>query len=103
MISRHWKGIAKREFTDRYVGHLKNKTLPQLASIPGFVHATVLRRKLATGTEFQVVTLWASLTSIESFTGVDVDAAVVLSEVQAMMVDYDRSVAHYEVVRVTAE
>ena|SRR5437773_9101421 len=103
MISRHWKGIAQREFADRYVGHLKGETFPQLASLPGFVRATVLRRELATGTEFQVVTLWASLTSIESFTGVDVDAAVVLSEVQAMMVDYDRSVAHYEVVRVTAE
>ena len=102
MISRHWKGIAKREFTDRYVGHLKNKTLPQLASIPGFVHATVLRRELATGTEFQVVTLWDSLRSIEAFTGVDIDAAIVPSEVQAMMIDYDRSVAHYEVVDVFA-
>jgi heme-degrading monooxygenase HmoA len=100
MISRHWRGIAKREFADRYVGHLKNETLPQLASLPGFVRATVLRRELAAGTEFQVVTLWDSLSSIEAFTGVNVDAAVVPSEVQAMMIDYDRSVAHYEVVHV---
>ena len=100
MISRHWKGIAKREFADRYVGHLTNKTFPQLASLPGFVRATVLRRELATGTEFQVVTLWDSLSSIEAFAGVNVDAAVVPSEVQAMMVDYDRGVAHYEVVHV---
>jgi heme-degrading monooxygenase HmoA len=102
MISRHWKGFAKREFADRYVGHLKNETFPQLASLPGFIRASILRRELADGTEFQVVTLWDSLRSIEAFTGADIDAAVVPSEVQAMMIDYDRSVAHYEVVHVFA-
>jgi heme-degrading monooxygenase HmoA len=102
MISRHWKGIARREFADRYVGHLKNDTFPQLASLPGFIRATVLRRELGAGTEFQVITLWDSLSSIEAFTSTDMDAAVVPSEVQAMMIDYDRSVAHYEVVDVFA-
>jgi len=100
MISRHWKGIAKRELADRYVGHLERETFPQLASLPGFIRATVLRRELAAGTEFQVVTLWDSLGSIEAFAGIDVDAAVVPPEVQAMMVNYDRSVAHYEIVHV---
>jgi len=102
MVSRHWKGIAKREFADRYIGHLKNDTFPQLASLPGFIRATVLRRELGAGTEFQVITLWDSLRSIEAFTGTDIDAAVVPSEVQAMMIDYDRSVAHYEVADVFA-
>jgi heme-degrading monooxygenase HmoA len=102
MISRHWKGIAKREFADRYIGHLKNDTFPQLASLPGFIRATVLRRELGAGTEFQVITLWDSLSSIEAFTGTNIDSAVVPSEVQAMMIDYDRSVAHYEVVDVFA-
>ena len=98
MISRHWKGIVKREFADRYVDHLERETFPELASLPGFIRATVLRRELAAGTEFQVVTLWDSLSSIEAFAGVDVDAAVVPPEVQAMMINYDRSVAHYEIV-----
>ncbi|HYT98257.1 MAG TPA: antibiotic biosynthesis monooxygenase [Casimicrobiaceae bacterium] len=97
MISRHWTGIARREFADRYVNHLEHETFPELASLPGFIRATVLRRELAAGTEFQVVTLWDSLSSIEAFAGVDVDAAVVPLEVQAMMVNYDRSVAHYEI------
>ena len=100
MISRHWKGIVKREFADRYVDHLERETFPELASLAGFIRATVLRRELAAGTEFQVVTLWDSLSSIEAFAGVDVDAAVVPSEVQAMMVNYERSVAHYEIVNV---
>ena len=97
MISRHWKGLAKREFADHYVNHLKGETFAQLASIPGFIRATILRRELGAGTEFQIVTLWDSIGSIEAFAGVDVEAAVVPSTVQAMMIDYDRSVMHYEI------
>ena len=97
MISRHWKGIANPEFADRYVHHLEAETFPRLASLPGFIRATLLRRSVSAGTEFQVVTLWDSLSSIEAFAGVDIEAAVVPPAVQAMMVDYDRSVAHYEI------
>ena len=97
MISRHWKGIAKPEFVDRYVSHLKDETFPQLASLHGFIHATILRREVAAGTEFQIVTMWDSLSSITAFAGVNVEAAVVPTAVQAMMVDYDRSVVHYEI------
>jgi heme-degrading monooxygenase HmoA len=98
MISRHWKGIAKREDADRYVAHLKNDTFPRLASLSGFIRATVLRREVANGTEFQVITLWESLQAIEAFAGVAVEEAVVPSSVAAMMVEYDRKAVHYEVV-----
>ena len=93
MISRHWKGICKREFADQYVEHLKGETFPQLATLPGFVRATVLQREVITGTEFQVVTLWQSLGAIEAFAGHNVEVAVVPSSVQAIMLRYDRSVA----------
>jgi heme-degrading monooxygenase HmoA len=97
MISRHWKGIAKPASADRYASHLKDETFPELASLPGFIRATILRREVPEGTEFQIVTLWDSLHSIEAFAGVDVEAAVVPPAVQAMMVDYDRRVVHYEI------
>jgi heme-degrading monooxygenase HmoA len=97
MISRHWKGIAKREFADRYVDHLKIATFPQLASLPGFIRASVLRRELSEGIEFQIVTLWESLKLIEAFAGRDCESAVVPPKVQAMMVRFDDRVAHYEV------
>jgi hypothetical protein len=97
MISRHWKGIAKRESADRYVDHLKRDTFPQLASLPGFVRASILRRAVPEGIEFQVVTLWESLSAIEAFAGRDIEVAVVPVAVQAMMVHFDESVAHYEV------
>jgi heme-degrading monooxygenase HmoA len=97
MISRHWKGIAKREDADRYVAHLKGDTFPKLASLAGFVRASVLRREVPSGTEFQVVTVWDSLQAIRAFSGADVESAVVPSVAQAMMVEFDRRAAHYEI------
>ena len=94
MISRHWKGIVKRDEAGRYVAHLKDETFPQLASLSGFVRATVLRRELAAGTEFQIVTVWSSMQEIEAFAGANIDKAVVPAVAEAMMVEFDRNVVH---------
>jgi hypothetical protein len=97
MISRHWKGIVKRERADDYVAHLKSDTFPKLASLQGFVRASILRREVASGIEFQVVTVWDSLQAIQAFTGAYIEAAVVPPAAQAMMFEFDRRVAHYEI------
>ncbi len=97
-ISRHWKGVAKPEEADNYIHHLRNDTFPKLAKIGGFIKASILRRSIPQGTEFLVVTTWQSLEAIRQFAGESVRIAVVPPEVQAMMVDYDRDVAHYEIV-----
>ena len=97
MISRHWRGIAKREDADGYVAHLKGDTFPKLASLAGFVRASILRREMPNGTEFQVVTVWESLQAIRAFSGADIESAVVPPAAQAMMVEFDRRAAHYEV------
>lgn len=97
MVSRHWKAIAKREDADRYVAHLKNDTFPKLASLAGFVRASILRREVPSGTEFQVVTVWDSLQAIRAFSGADIEAAVVPPMAEAMMIEFDRRAAHYEV------
>src|SRR5262245_13266623 len=97
MISRHWKGIAKRKDADRYVAHLQSDTFPKLESLAGFVRASILRREVPSGTEFQVVTVWESLQAIRAFAGVDVEAAVVPPVAQAMMVEFDSRAVHYEI------
>jgi heme-degrading monooxygenase HmoA len=97
MISRHWKGLCKPQFADRYVEHLEVETFPQLVNLPGFVRATILRRILPDGVEFQIVTLWDSLSAIEAFAGRDSEVAVVPESVRAMMLSYDHRVAHYEI------
>jgi heme-degrading monooxygenase HmoA len=97
MISRHWQGITRREDADRYIAHLKKDTLPQLASLAGFIRATILRREVAEGTQFQVVTVWESIEAIRAFSGSDAEEAVVPPAAQALMVEFDRRAVHYEI------
>ncbi len=97
-ISRHWRGVAKPEEADKYVDHLRTDTFPKLAKIEGFISASILKRSIPEGTGFLIVTTWQSLDSIRKFAGDSADRAVVPPIVQAMMVDYDREVVHYEIV-----
>jgi heme-degrading monooxygenase HmoA len=99
MIERHWTGIAKPDEADRYIEHLSTETFPQLEELDGFIKATILSRPVAKGTEFLIVTVWASLDSIRHFSGERVETAVVPDKVQAMMVEFDREARHYEVVK----
>lgn len=98
MISRHWRGLAKAERADAYVEHLKTETFPSLRTLAGFVSASILRRPVVEGVEFLIVTNWTSIDAIRAFAGDDVETAVVPRSVQDMMVDFDRTARHYEVV-----
>ena len=69
-IWRQWRGLAETERADDYVEHLRRDTFPQLEHIPGFIDATILRRVVARGVEFLIVTRWQSLDAIRRFAGV---------------------------------
>jgi len=103
MISRHWRGLASTTRADEYVRHLRSDTLPKLSKIPGFISASILRRNMAQGTEFLVVTNWESIGAIEQFSGRDAELAVVPTQVHEMMLDYARRARHYEVLPITSE
>ena len=101
MISRHWKGISALDQGDAYVNHLRAETIPALTRIPGFVRASILRRDVPNGTEFQIITVWESLDAIRSFAGQDAELAVVPPAVRKMMVEFEGRATHYEVVHAT--
>jgi heme-degrading monooxygenase HmoA len=98
MICRLWRSLVSLEEADRYVDLLHRKSLAQLAELPGFVDASILRREVDRGAEFLIVTRWVSLKAIEQFAGTHWSVAVVPPELQPLMIDYDRSVRHYEVI-----
>lgn len=98
MISRQWRGVARASDADSYIAHLKSETFPHLSEIPGFVAASILRRPVADGIEFRIVTTWTSMEAIRQFAGANPEQAVVPEKAQAMMVRFDPTVAHYEVV-----
>ncbi len=98
MISRQWRGLAKPDSAEAYIEHLRSETFPGIQKLPGFLSASLLRRVVPGGVEFLVVTQWASVESIRGFTGADIETAVVPDKVRQMMAEYDRTVAHYDVV-----
>jgi heme-degrading monooxygenase HmoA len=98
MISRHWRGLAKTSHAEAYVENLRTETFPTLNTIPGFISASILRRAMPRGVEFLVVTQWASPESIYGFAGANAETAVVPQKVRDMMVEYDQTVRHYEIV-----
>jgi heme-degrading monooxygenase HmoA len=98
MISRHWKGVVRTNEADNYIQHFWRDTFPQLSTIPGFIHATILKRLVDEGVEFLIVTDWASMDAIKQFAGENPSAAVVPPAVQNMMVRFDSQVIHYETV-----
>jgi heme-degrading monooxygenase HmoA len=98
MISRQWRGLARPEQASAYVEHLKTATFPSLFRLPGFKGASILRRNVASGVEFLIITEWESIETIRAFAGANVEGAVVPQNVRAMMIEYDRVVRHFEVV-----
>lgn len=98
MIERHWKGIARSTEADNYIKHLLEDTFPKLKSIDGFLKASILKRTVANGVEFLIVTVWESYEPIKRFAGTDPSVAVVPDLVQAMMIEFEKKVVHYEVV-----
>ena len=98
MIARHWTGIAKRDFADAYIEHLRAETFPAVQRLPGFVDSSILRRDVTDGVEFLIITTWRSLDAIRAFAGDQVDVAVVPEKAQQMMVRYDRVVRHFDIV-----
>jgi len=99
MIARHWTGLAQKERANEYIAHLQNDTFKQIAAIDGFISAGILKRELAEGTEFLIITEWQTLAAIKQFAGADHDTAVVPALVREIMISYDDKVRHYEVIK----
>src|SRR4030095_12395477 len=93
----HGPAFLEREESDDYISHLQKNTFPQPAHIPGCVSASILRRNTARGVEFVILTTWHSMEAIRQFAGESADVAVVTPVAQALMVEYDKKVAHYEI------
>jgi heme-degrading monooxygenase HmoA len=97
MIARIWRATATHEGARTYREHFVTAVKPALAQTGGFRGATLLERAGDAVTEIQVVTLWESLDVIHNFAGADIDTAVVEPAADAALLDYDRTVQHFQV------
>jgi heme-degrading monooxygenase HmoA len=97
MIVRSWRGYVELAREDVYPRHLLHTVRPKLEVLAGFRGLYLLRRRNGQEVEFEVLTLWESMTAIEAFAGSRPEEAVVEPEAEAALIRFDREVRHYEV------
>ena len=79
------------------MAHFDNAVRPALEAIDGFLGASIERVEDDGGrVEIVVVTRWHSMQAIRSFTGDDVEIAVVEPEARAVLESFDTRVRHIE-------
>jgi heme-degrading monooxygenase HmoA len=97
MVARFWSARATPSQARAYLQHFSNEVLPALRKFTGYVSSSVLTRPTENAVEILVLTVWQSVSAIDTFAGPDREAAVVAPEAAALLTDYDRRVRHFEV------
>ena len=98
MIARVWKCIATNEHVADYVEHFEHSVSTELNAIDGYRGAQILRYSINNNVELTVMHYWDSMDVIHKFAGENVELAVVASRAQEVLVSFDTTVTHYEVI-----
>jgi len=101
MVIREWRGRALGSNAGAYPRHFRDSVLPQLRETPGFIGASLGERLIGDLVEFLVLTHWESFEAIRSFATEDIGAAVVEPDAVKVLIDFDDTVQHYEIVEDT--
>jgi hypothetical protein len=94
MICRLWRGWTTPDNADAYEAVVRGQVIPGIEArrIPGFRSIDLIRRERDHDVEFMTL-MWF----VKAFTGEDYDVAHVPPAAQAVLADFDRRSAHYEV------
>lgn len=99
MIARIWHGWTTTENADAYEQLLRTEIFEQIAhrDIEGYRGVELFRRTTDELVEFVTVMRFDSFNGVVAFSGEDYERAVVPAEAQALLHDYDRRAAHFDV------
>ncbi len=99
MICRVWRGWTTPDNADAYERVVRGQVIPGIEAmrIPGFRSIDLVRRQREYDVEFMTLMWFDSLDSVKAFMGEDYAVAHVPAEAQAVLADFDRRSAHYEV------
>jgi heme-degrading monooxygenase HmoA len=98
MIARSWQATATTDGARQYEEHFRTAVLPELHAVPGFRTAYLMRRDAGPEVAIHVLTLWESMAAIAGFAGDEPGSAVVEPAARAVLLRFDETVVHYEVV-----
>ncbi len=99
MIARVWTGRTDAADAERYADYLSETGVPDLAQTPGNRGVLVLRRLDGEAAEFQVSSLWESMSAIKRFAGEDPERAVYYPLDATFLEELSPTLPHYELVR----
>lgn len=99
MILRSWRARATASGAASYARHFRDAVLPALRRVEGFVSAELWSEPRGDHVELLVLTRWASIEAIRAFAGDRHEEAVVEPEAAALLIDYDTTVRHFDVVQ----
>jgi antibiotic biosynthesis monooxygenase (ABM) superfamily enzyme len=99
VIARVWRGWTEEgDDADEYEAFVAGTVFPDAAAeIPGLVDWEVLRRKDDSYVEFATIARFESWDAVEAFAGENYERAHVPDEAEALLADYEETVAHYEI------
>jgi len=98
MIARLWRGFTSPAGATAYEAIFRTSVRSHLESVDGFCGAHLLRNASATEVEFFALTFFASIDSVRSFTGPDVERAVVSAQAREVLTHFEARATNYTVV-----
>lgn len=98
MIARLWHGRVPTVKAPAYRAFLNRRAIPDYQATPGNLAVYVLERQEGEITHFMTLTFWESLDAIHGFAGDDVEQAKYYPEDGDFLLEFEPTVAHYEVV-----
>jgi heme-degrading monooxygenase HmoA len=97
MIARIWHGVTRAEHYDAYWQFLHQRAIPDYTSTLGNAGVRLLRRLDGDRAHFLTLSYWSSLDAIRAFAGEDIERAKYYPEDAAFLLEFEPTVAHYDV------
>jgi len=95
VITRMWRGWTAPSEADAYERFLRTELFPEVAKLPGFLGARILRRMLDDEEEFVTLVTFESLDAVRAFAGEDYETPVIEPEAQRLLSRYEDRAFHY--------
>jgi heme-degrading monooxygenase HmoA len=96
MIARIWHGKTQASDADAYVDYLFQSGIPAYRATNGNRGAWVLRRMEGDTAHFITLSFWESRDAIVAFAGADIEVAKYYPEDEKFLLEFEPTVAHYE-------
>jgi heme-degrading monooxygenase HmoA len=90
-----WRGWTAPSDADAYERFLRTELFPEVANIPGFLGARILRLPRDDEEEFVTLVTFESLDAVRAFAGDDYEIPVIEPEAQRLLSRYEDRAFHY--------